>query len=90
MGIDHLDAHAGSLMQLSANGVRYVKLAANVTVDLLDAQTGRECARLLSELVHSAHALSMQIFAENVSETSLMRALFDLGFDGVSGPAAAL
>ncbi len=90
VGIDHLDAHAGSLMQLSANGVRYVKLAANVTVDLLDAQTGRECARLLSELVHSAHALSMQIFAENVSETSLMRALFDLGFDGVSGPAAAV
>lgn len=90
VGIDRLDAHAGSLMQLRDKGVQYVKLAASLTADLIDAQRGRERGRLLSELVHSAHALTMVIFAENVTEPALMKALFELGFDGVSGPAVAL
>lgn len=87
VGIDHLDAHAGSLMQLRSSGARYVKVAAALTADLLDAQRGRERARLLSELVHSAHSLSMLVFAENVAQPALVQALFDLDFDGVSGPA---
>lgn len=87
VGIDHLDAYAGNLMQLRSSGARYIKVAAALTGDLLDAQRGRERARLLSELVHSAHSLSMLVFAENVTQPALVQALFDLDFDGVSGPA---
>lgn len=87
VGIDRLDEHAGHLGLLQGSDVQYLKISGALTSDLLEPQKGRETGRLLSELVHTAHGLSMFIIAENVSQTALVHALFDLGFDGVSGPA---
>ena len=83
LGIEHAGERLGQIPRLFEAGLDYVKLDASVTVGV-----GRDDHRALfvRSTVTLLHGLSIQVYAEGVSESRDASRLWDCGIDGATGP----
>lgn len=87
IGLEHAGERLSSLSRLFEAGLDYVKLDSTI-VSGVDADVSR--AQFVAGLVGMLHGLSLQVYAEGVTEASQMQALWQIGIDGVTGPWASL
>lgn len=82
-GIEHAGERLGQIPRLFEAGLDYVKLDASVTVGV-----ARDDHRALfvRSTVTLLHGLSIQVYAEGVSESRDASRLWDCGIDGATGP----
>lgn len=82
-GIEHAGERLGQIPRLFEAGLDYVKLDASVT-----GGVGRDDHRALfvRGTVTLLHGLSIQVYAEGVSDSRDASRLWDCGIDGATGP----
>lgn len=82
-GIEHAGERLGQIPRLFEAGLDYVKLDASVT-----GGVGRDDHRALfvRSTVTLLHGLSIQVYAEGVSDSRDASRLWDCGIDGATGP----
>lgn len=82
-GIEHAGERLGHIPRLFEAGLDYVKLDASVT-----GGVGRDEHRALfvRSTVTLLHGLSIQVYAEGVSDSRDASRLWDCGIDGATGP----
>ena len=82
-GLEHAGERLSRVERLFEAGLDYVKLDASIVRD-----TGSDPRRadFVKGLVTMLHTLSVQVFAEGVSEEADARALWACGVDGLTGP----
>lgn len=82
-GIEHAGERLGQIPRLFEAGLDYVKLDASVT-----GGVGRDDHRALfvRSTVTLLHGLSIQVYAEGVSDARDASRLWDCGIDGATGP----
>lgn len=80
--------HAGEAVHLLARLVEpcldYLRVDARFVVTV--AQDG-EARRFVQSLVGLARAMELKIYAEGVASSAVLQVLWELGFDGATGPA---
>lgn len=86
IGVEHLDHHIGHLGQLHSQGLHYIKVSRALIKDIAQNTTAQTMLRGLCTI---SHTMGLQVIAEGVTQTADAKLLFELGFDGVSGPAVA-
>ncbi|MEY2890933.1 MAG: hypothetical protein RJA98_841, partial [Pseudomonadota bacterium] len=87
IGLEHAGERLSSLTRLFEAGLDYVKLDSTI-VSGVDADGSR--AQFVAGLVGMLHGLSLQVYAEGVTEAAQMQTLWQIGVDGVTGPWASL
>lgn len=87
VGLEHAGERLSSLSHLFEAGLDYVKLDSTI-VQGVASDASR--SQFVGGLVGMLHGLSLQVYAEGVSDAEQMQALWDLGIDGVTGPWASL
>ena len=82
-GIEHAGERLGQIPRLFEAGLDYVKLDASVTIGV-----GRDDHRALfvRGTVTLLHGMSIQVYAEGVSDSLDASRLWDCGIDGATGP----
>jgi predicted signal transduction protein with EAL and GGDEF domain len=84
LGLEHAGTHLRELPLLHALGIDYIKIDASFVQDVArDAQV-REFARGLASLLRG---MNIQVLAEGVESVDDLATLWQLGFDGATGPA---
>lgn len=84
VGIEHVGAAFRQLGDLQDLGLSYIKLDATLTRDISQKPEQQTILRGMATLCHS---LAILAIAENVENESDIATLFELGLDGVTGPA---
>jgi EAL domain-containing protein (putative c-di-GMP-specific phosphodiesterase class I) len=84
VGLEHAGARLRELSRLHALGVDYVKIDGAFVQGVASQPEVRELARGLVTLLRG---MQMQILAEAVHTEADLAALWELGFDGATGPA---
>jgi len=84
VGLEHAGARLRELSRLHALGVDYVKIDGAFVQGVASQPDVRELARGLVTLVRG---MQVQILAEAVRDEADLAALWELGFDGATGPA---
>jgi predicted signal transduction protein with EAL and GGDEF domain len=84
LGLEHAGASLQSLPKLGAIGFDHLKVDARFVRGIVQDAKVREFANLLVAL---AHGLGWQIIAEAIDDERELAALWDVGFDGATGPA---
>lgn len=85
VGIEHAGAALRGLLRLSQIELDYVKVDGDYVRELASDPAQRERAQGLVALVHEMGA---QAIAEGVEDEADLAALWQIGFDGATGPAA--
>jgi EAL domain-containing protein (putative c-di-GMP-specific phosphodiesterase class I) len=85
IGIEHLDHQFGHIGRLHGLGLHYLKVSRALTSELLH---DLQAQGILRGLCTVAHALGLQVVGEDIDGASEAALLYELGFDGASGPAA--
>lgn len=83
-GLEHFGHHFSQIGLLTDLGLDYLKVDASF---IRGIEPGAGNATFLKGLCAIAHNIGLQVVAEGVATTEEMVALWDLGFDGVTGPA---
>jgi EAL domain-containing protein (putative c-di-GMP-specific phosphodiesterase class I)/GGDEF domain-containing protein len=84
LGLEHAGASLQSLPKVGAIGFGHLKVGARFVRGLAGDAKVREFANLLVAL---AHGLGWKIIAEAIEDERELAALWDVGFDGATGPA---
>lgn len=84
VGLEHAGARLSGLSRLHALGVDYVKIDGAFVQGVASQPEVRELARGLVTLLRG---MQVQILAEAVLDEADLAALWELGFDGATGPA---
>ena len=84
VGLEHAGAQLRELSRLHALGVDYIKIDAAFVQGVATQPEVRDLARGLVTLLRG---MQVQILAEAVLEPADLAALWELGFDGATGPA---
>ena len=84
VGLEHAGARLRELSRLHALGVDYVKIDGAFVQGVASQPEVRELARGLVTLLRG---MQVQILAEAVRDEADLAALWELGFDGATGPA---
>lgn len=85
-GLEHAGQRLNRIDRLYELGLDYVKLDASLCAGVARNDAAREYVKSSVSLLH---ALSLQVFAEGVSEGDDAQALWSCGMDGVTGPWAS-
>ena len=83
VGLEHAGERLARIERLFDAGLDYVKLDAAVTHGVASDESRASFVRGLVAMLHS---LSLQVFAEGVSDDATTQALWNCGVDGVTGP----
>ncbi len=86
LGLEHAGERLSQIDQLFEAGLHYVKLDAAVVQGVAGDSGKTEFVR---GVVTMLHGLSLQVYAEGVTETADADVLWKLGMDGVTGPWAS-
>jgi EAL domain-containing protein (putative c-di-GMP-specific phosphodiesterase class I)/GGDEF domain-containing protein len=86
VGIEHLDAYAGRLIEIQDTGLDYIKVAASLVQALKSPTQQQAIKNLLTHLIASAHQLTLTVIAEGVEQADDLEWIFALDFDGATGP----
>ena len=86
VGIEHLDAYAGRLIEIQDTGLDYIKVAASLIQALKSPTQKQAIKNLLTHLIASAHQLTLTVIAEGVEQADDLEWIFALDFDGATGP----
>jgi EAL domain-containing protein (putative c-di-GMP-specific phosphodiesterase class I) len=84
VGLEHAGARLRDLSRLHALGVDYIKIDGAFVQGVATQPEMRELARGLVTLLRS---MQVQILAEAVRDEADLATLWELGFDGATGPA---
>lgn len=84
VGIEHVDAAFRQLSDLQDLGLSYIKLDASLTRNVSQRTDQKTILRGMATLCHS---LAILAIAESVESEDDITTLFELGLDGVTGPA---
>lgn len=84
VGLEHAGARLRELSRLHALGVDYIKIDGAFVQGVATQPEVRELARGLVTLLRG---MQVQILAEGVPDEADLAALWELGFDGATGPA---
>ena len=83
IGLEHAGARLGQIPRLFEAGLDYVKLDASIVRDI---GTDENRATFVRGTVTLLHGLSLQVFAEGVSDELDLQRLWECGVDGATGP----
>jgi len=86
VGLEHAGERLGHIDRLFEAGLDYVKLDASVVQGVAG---DNERANYLKSVVAMVHGLSMKALAEGVADPADVQLLWQIGFDGVTGPWAS-
>jgi predicted signal transduction protein with EAL and GGDEF domain len=84
VGIEHAGASPQQLPALQASGISFVKVDARHLAGLATDPAVRGYAQSLLALIHG---LGLQALAEGMADAADLRAVWEMGFDGATGPA---
>lgn len=87
VGIEHVGHQVARIGELRELGIDYVKVDAPFVHDI---DTNAANQLFLQGLATIAHAIGLEVIAEGVASQAALAAVFELGFDGATGPAARL
>jgi len=82
-GLEHAGERLTRVERLFEAGLDYVKLDASI---VRDTASDPRRADFVKGLVTMLHTLSVQVFAEGVSDAADARVLWACGMDGLTGP----
>jgi len=83
LGLEHAGQRLGLIPRLFEAGLDYVKLDAAMVAGV---GTDEHRATFVRGTVTLLHGLSLQVYAEGVSDAADAKALWDCGIDGATGP----
>ena len=83
VGLQKCGYAINAIQDLEKLGIDYLKIDAA----LVRRYQSKDSAQLLSGLIKLAHTLSLTVIAEGVYSNDDIEGLFELGFDGLTGPA---
>ena len=83
LGLEHFGQRFDQIGRLYDLGLDFLKVDASF-IRGLDGNPGNQA--FLAGLLEIAHRIGMQVFAEGVEREEELAKLFELGFDGASGP----
>jgi len=84
IGLEHAGEHLARIESLFESGLDYAKLDATVVQGLAEDAASRAFVTASTKMLHN---LGLQVFAEGVSDEADLKALWDCGVDGATGPA---
>jgi diguanylate cyclase (GGDEF)-like protein len=84
IGLEHAGARLRELPRLHALGVHHVRIDGSFVQGVATQSAVRELARGLVTLLHG---MQLQVLAEAVQDPDDLGTLWELGFDGATGPA---
>jgi len=83
LGLEHVGSHFSRINELQELGLDFIKIDAAL---IRGASANLTSQAFLRGLCTIAHAIGLQVIAEGVRHENEPDCLFDLGFDGVTGP----
>lgn len=86
LGLEHAGGQLARIERLFEAGLDYVKLDASVVSGIA---TDPSRAGFVAGIVAMLHGLALQVIAEGVTDAQDAQALWDCGFDGITGPWAS-
>jgi predicted signal transduction protein with EAL and GGDEF domain len=84
LGLEHTGSHLRDLPMLHTLGIDYMKIDASLVQDVAQDAQVREFAQGLARLLRG---MDIRVLAEGVASAGDLAALWQLGFDGATGPA---
>lgn len=87
LGLEHAGEQLSQIEHLFEAGLHYVKLDASVVHGVAIDQVQKDFVR---GVVTMLHGLSLQVYAEGITETADADVLWQLGVDGITGPWASV
>jgi len=87
VGIEHMGHQVARIGELRDVGIDYIKVDAPFVYDV---ETNAANQVFLRGLTTMAHAIGVEVIAEGVASPAALATVFDLGFDGATGPAVTL
>lgn len=87
LGLEHAGANVADMPLLQSLGIDYIKIDAAYVRDVARDPQVREFARGLASLLRG---MGLRVLAEGVASAEDLAVLWQLGFDGATGPAVRL